>query len=96
MIDVTNAEHHGGASLGHRHFWNNPWITTDVMLPLLTDATPTDRGLQFDTGRRVHRFEDDYPDRIGPIARELIRTRLESQGQSRPDGGEASDATSSS
>jgi hypothetical protein len=96
VIDVTNAEHHGGAWLGHSYFWKNPWVSTDVMLTLLTDATPADRGLQFDPGRRVHGFEDDYPDRIGPIARELIRTRLESQGQSRPDGGEASDATPSS
>lgn len=51
------------------------------MLTLLTDANPTDRGLQFDAGRRVHGFGNDYPDRVRPIARELIQAVVESRDE---------------
>ena len=81
VIDVTNAERHAQTWLGHRYFWQNPWVSTDVMLTLLTDANPTDRGLQFDAGRRVHGFGNDYPDRVRPIARELIQAVVESRDE---------------
>jgi hypothetical protein len=50
---------------GSHSFWySNPWVSTDVLVQLLFQARPEERGLQaYDTegGARVWLFPQDYP-----------------------------------
>lgn len=68
VVEVGNAERHAGSWLGHRYFWKDPWVSTDLLLTLATDATPAERCLVFDPKRLVSGFGDDYPARIRAAA----------------------------
>lgn len=90
VIDVTNAERHVGEWLGHRYFYRNPWVSTDVLLTLITDATPAERGLSFDEPRGLFVFGNDYPERVPAIARGLI-----ARSESAPTDGPAAEPDTS-
>ncbi len=68
LVSVAQAELHAGTWLGHGYYWNNPWVTTDVILNLLTDATPVERGLSLDPASSVYRFGELYPQRVRAAA----------------------------
>ncbi len=61
-----------GMSTGAHGFWyDNPWVSSDVLVQFLLRARPGERGLQenrTDKGFRYWTFPPDYPDRI----RELL------------------------
>lgn len=75
VVEVSNAERHAGSWLGHRYFWKDPWVSTDLLLALATDATPAERCLVFDPNRLVSGFGDDYPARIRAVAPLLTAAR---------------------
>ncbi len=60
---------------GHRYWYQHPWVSSDLMVTLRTDADPAERGLRPTTTKGVWFFAPDYGDRIGGIARNLTDGR---------------------
>lgn len=56
---------------GHRYWYQHPWVSSDLMVTLRTDANPASRGLKPTAIQGVWCFSPDYGDRIGGIARAL-------------------------
>ena len=67
-----------GLSRGSHDFWyNHPWVSTDVLIQLLFQARPSERGLTLiedADGRRAWIFGPDYPQRANE-ALELLNDR---------------------
>jgi hypothetical protein len=63
----VSAGHLPGMARGAHDFWySHPWVSTDVLLQLLFEARPADRGLEAEDNAgssRVWYFPDDYPQR---------------------------------
>lgn len=46
LIDCSwEKEKRGFDISGHRYWYQHPWVSSDIMLSLLTTATPSERGL---------------------------------------------------
>lgn len=74
MIDCSwEKEKRGFDISGHRYWYQHPWVSSDLMLSLLTTATPTERGLSPGPTPGLYYFAKDYGTRIGPIARARAR-----------------------
>lgn len=74
LIDCSLEKEKRGFDIsGHRYWYQHPWVSSDLMLSLLTTASPTERGLTPGSTRGLYYFAPDYGKRIGPIARELVR-----------------------
>jgi len=67
-----------GLARGAHDFWyNHPWVSTDVLVQLLFQARPEDRGLTLVEdidGRRVWTFGPDYP-QLASEAIERLKAR---------------------
>jgi esterase/lipase superfamily enzyme len=78
-----------GLSRGAHDFWyNHPWISTDVLIQLLFQVRPEQRGLTlFEDveGRRVWTFGPDYPQQAGEALRRLME-QVPEQGNPDPQG----------
>ena len=62
LIDVTNAQA-GTTGHGHSYLRKSPWVSSDLLMTLLFDLQPQDRGLvQNDSG--IWTFPDDYIESI--------------------------------
>jgi esterase/lipase superfamily enzyme len=63
FIDVTHAE---GAATGngHAYFRKSPWVSSDILLTLLYDLNPEERGLMPTEGLPIWTFPPDYIDRL--------------------------------
>jgi esterase/lipase superfamily enzyme len=69
ILDVGRSE---GLALGGAHdFWyNNPWVSNDLLLLLLFNVDPIQRGLEphyNENGAKFYRFPSDYDRRIQQI-----------------------------
>ncbi len=66
IIDVSAFKEERGFDITGHHYWfENPWISTDVLVNIRLGLAPADRGLTA-TGRPARwGFKPDYPDRIG-------------------------------
>lgn len=74
LIDCSwEKEKRGFDISGHRYWYQHPWVSSDLMLSLLTPASPVQRGLTAGPTRGVYYFAPEYGDRIGSIARGLVR-----------------------
>lgn len=82
VIDVSDAE---GADTGngHGYFRNSPWASSDILMMLLFDLSPEQRGLVLKPNMPVWEFPDDYIDRlwrviseVNPQFREAYQARL--------------------
>jgi esterase/lipase superfamily enzyme len=64
---------------GAHDFWyNHPWVSTDVLIQLLFQARPADRGLTLVEdikGRRVWTFGPDYPARASAAIERMTEPR---------------------
>ncbi len=59
IIDVTDAE--GGTSgSGHGYFRGSPWVSSDLLMSLLYNLTPKDRGLVMREDAPLWTFPPDY------------------------------------
>jgi len=70
IVDVTDAE--GGTSgNGHSYFRTSPWVSSDILMTLLYDLPPEQRGLIL-TGSEfpVWTFPPDYIDRLRKVLAE--------------------------
>jgi esterase/lipase superfamily enzyme len=63
IIDVTGIEGsaHGN---GHGYFRTSPWVSSDILMTLMHDLEPDERGLVRSPGDPEWRFPDDYVDRL--------------------------------
>ncbi len=64
-----------GLARGSHDFWyKHPWVSTDVLIQLLFQARPSERGLvalEDDDGRRAWTFGPDYPQRASEAIEQL-------------------------
>jgi esterase/lipase superfamily enzyme len=74
LIDCSwEKEKRGFDITGHRYWYQHPWVSSDLMLTLLSSASPVQRGLTPGSTRGVYYFAPSYGDGIGSIARKLAR-----------------------
>jgi esterase/lipase superfamily enzyme len=66
IIDVSSFKDERGFDITGHHYWfENPWVSTDVLVNIRLGLAPADRGLTA-TGRTARwGFKPDYPERIG-------------------------------
>jgi len=63
IIDATAAEESGSGN-GHWYFRKSPWVSSDILLTLLTNRSPAERGLVKEEGGALWRFPPDYVERL--------------------------------
>lgn len=63
VIDVTQAEA-GTAGSGHSYFRESPWVSSDILVTLLYDLPPAERGLVRKPDSPIWTFPDDYITRL--------------------------------
>jgi len=63
MIDVSDAEG-ADAGNGHGYFRNSPWASSDILMTLMYDLSPEQRGLVLKKDMPVWEFPDDYIERL--------------------------------
>ena len=63
MIDVSDAEGAGSGN-GHGYFRNSPWASSDILMTLMYDLAPEQRGLRLKTSMPVYEFPPDYMNRL--------------------------------
>jgi len=85
LLDISGSEalEAGGS---HDSWYNHPWVSTDVLLLLLFNRPPLERGLdeyQYEDRSLTYRFPTDYEDRLRIIREEHMEElldKLESEG----------------
>ena len=73
IIDVTDAES-AAAGNGHAYFRQSPWASSDILVTLMHDLEPAERGLIRSTELPVWQFPPDY---IQNLRSTLIRVNPE-------------------
>ena len=59
IINVTEAEN-SAAGNGHGYFRKSPWVSSDVLMTIMHDLTPIDRGLVRDDDSFIWTFPPNY------------------------------------
>jgi esterase/lipase superfamily enzyme len=68
IIDVSAFKEERGFDItGHHYWYENPWISTDVLINIRLGLAPADRGLTATGKPRRWGFKSDYPERIGEV-----------------------------
>jgi len=67
VIDVSDAQLVASGN-GHDYFLNSPWVSSDILLTLLTDMPPNQRGLVLGDDGYSWQFPADYADRLARLA----------------------------
>ncbi|MDH3977528.1 MAG: alpha/beta hydrolase [Gammaproteobacteria bacterium] len=67
LVDISGATDWDTGN-GHAYFRNSPWVSSDILMSLLEDYTPAERGLIKNDKTGIWAFPDDYIER----ARETI------------------------
>jgi len=49
---------------GHGYFRSSPWVSSDLLMTLMHDLDPEDRGLVRLPGQPLWTFPDDYIERL--------------------------------
>ena len=63
LIDVTHAE--GGTDHGgHSYFRSSPWVSSDILMTLMYNLSPEERGLVLRDDVPLWDFPDDYVERL--------------------------------
>lgn len=74
-LDVLDLNKSKALNLGgaHNSWYNHPWVSNDLLLLLLFNARPEERGLEehyYENGAKVYRFPHDYDQKINLILNE--------------------------
>jgi hypothetical protein len=66
VINVTEAE---GAATGngHAYFRKSPWASSDILISLMYDLKPADRGLEKEANLPVWTFPPDFIERVRKV-----------------------------
>lgn len=86
LLDVGGSE---SLDIGRAHdsWYSHPWVSSDVLMLLLFNADPLDRGLEeywYEDESRGYRFPADYENRLNTIIkdhREELYEKLESESR---------------
>jgi esterase/lipase superfamily enzyme len=70
LIDVTNAEE-ADAGNGHAYFRKSPWVSSDILVSLMYDLDPMERGLSILPDLPVWHFPGDYIERLKSVLTEI-------------------------
>jgi pimeloyl-ACP methyl ester carboxylesterase len=70
LIDVTNAED-ADAGNGHAYFRKSPWVSSDILVSLMYDLDPMERGLGIPPDLPVWYFPGDYIERLKSVLTEI-------------------------
>jgi hypothetical protein len=76
VIDAVSAVSFFNAIEAHDYWYNNPRVSTDVLVKMLFHLAPEDRGLQSivtERGFKVWYFPDDYHQRISATIDALVQ-----------------------
>jgi len=71
LIDVTDAEA-AAAGNGHAYFRKSPWVSSDILVSLLYDLAPEQRGLKRFPDIPVWSFPEDYLQRLRNLLKESM------------------------
>jgi hypothetical protein len=63
IIDVTDAEG-GTEGSGHSYLRGSPWVSSDMLMTLLYDLAPAERGLVLREDKPIWTFPPDYIERL--------------------------------
>ncbi len=63
IIDVTGAEY-ADAGNGHAYFRKSPWVSSDLLMTLMYDLSPEERGIVVNEQNQMWSFPEDYIDRL--------------------------------
>ncbi len=63
IIDVSRAEG-STTGKGHNYFRSSPWVSSDILVSLMYDLSPGERGLEQSGETALWHFPDDYPNRL--------------------------------
>jgi len=63
LIDVSDAEGSTQGN-GHAYFRNSPWASSDILMSLMYDLDPKERGLTNTPERPIWTFPNDYIERL--------------------------------
>jgi hypothetical protein len=70
LIDVTNAEE-AGAGNGHAYFRKSPWVSSDILVSLMYDLDPMERGLSMLPDLPMWHFTGDYIESLKSVLTEI-------------------------
>jgi esterase/lipase superfamily enzyme len=71
VIDVTAVEGSAKGN-GHAYFRDSPWVSSDVLMSLMYDLDPSERGLVRSPNRQIWTFPEDY---IHQLRANLLKRR---------------------
>ncbi|MBL9141653.1 MAG: alpha/beta hydrolase [Phycisphaerae bacterium] len=71
-VDATAAKREFPTFLGHSYFYDNPWVSSDIMLFMALGANQDERGLVRDEKTGFLVFPKDYAAKMPAIAADLI------------------------
>jgi esterase/lipase superfamily enzyme len=63
LIDVSDAPS-SAAGNGHAYFRGSPWVSSDILMSLYWDLSPSERGLERAPGSVIWQFPAAYPQRL--------------------------------
>jgi esterase/lipase superfamily enzyme len=71
VIDVAQAQEEHGAGIGHSYYYDNPWVSADLLMLLRHGAKPLQRGLVRDDRTSMWIFRPDHVEHVLPAARRV-------------------------
>lgn len=73
VLDVSYAKRQRGFDItGHRLWINQPWVSSDIILNLLSDWTPKQRGLDPTPHPNIWSMTEAYPGRVQAVAEQYF------------------------
>lgn len=88
VLDVSYGREERGFNIGgHRYWFNNPWVSADVLLAIRTELDPQQRGLLPEKDYNVVWYlPPDYPERLKAVSASYsFRNWASQQGMPHPD-----------
>ncbi len=76
VLDVSYQKEQRGFDItGHRYWFRNPWVSSDIILDLLTDWPANRRGLDPTSHPQVWGMTDRYPGRVQQAASRFFESK---------------------
>jgi esterase/lipase superfamily enzyme len=84
VSDVKGSHSEGGGMAGHGYWYQNSWISSDVLTTLVWQLPPPQRGLVPIPGKPVWTFPSDYPDRVHDTVTAQVQKLLDKSATTEP------------
>jgi esterase/lipase superfamily enzyme len=74
ILDVSYGKAERGFDITGHHYWHkHPWVSSEIIMAMLTDLRGEDRGLEHAELGQVWYLTPDYPDRVRRSARDVFQ-----------------------